>query len=491
MRYSKYANLTNHSYFSNFRVVDSIAKPEDIIDAAFAMELSGIAFTEHDALSGVVKYNNYYHKKIEDEWKKIGGNSDIPFEEKVKKLDFKLIMGNEIYLSAEGTDSKIEQPQFFNYILLAKDREGFAQLEKISSAAWERAWFKGIQRTPTYPSDLFNNIKGGHLIAITDGMTGYCAIMVQRILASGGKDEISIKQLANHLNMMQELFGKGNFYIELIASVLPNAVKYNKYMMEHFWGKYDFIYASDVHFVKQEQLPLQLSFLKSGQKVSTDEDFSFDYLMKLDEIKEILVGNKQINAEQFDTMTRNTKAIADACQIYDLKAPQVVPKVKYEDHKEYDSDVAFFKQDPLITKEKYPDFWFYLNETDDPADIFLMRLVAHGFVQKYKNSWNLEQYYARLNEEFWTLRSVSEKIGQNMDDYFITMAKMIDIIWEKGDSIVGPARGSAGVFLINYLIGITEMNPVQLNLPYVWRFLHPSRPDMPDQLRSASQEIVM
>ena len=57
---------------------------------------------------------------------------------------------------------------------------------------------------------------------------------------------------------------------------------------------------------------------------------------------------------------------------------------------------------------------------------------------------------------------------------------MIQIIWDDAGSIVGPARGSAGVVLINYLIGITQMNPVEMNLPYVWRFRHPSRPDLPD-----------
>ena len=67
-----------------------------------------------------------------------------------------------------------------------------------------------------------------------------------------------------------------------------------------------------------------------------------------------------------------------------------------------------------------------------------------------------------------------------MADYFITMSKIIDICWNEAGSLVGPSRGSAGALLINYLLGITQMNPVEMELPFVWRFLHPSRPDLPD-----------
>ena len=48
---------------------------------------------------------------------------------------------------------------------------------------------------------------------------------------------------------------------------------------------------------------------------------------------------------------------------------------------------------------------------------------------------------------------------------------MISIIWNDADSLVGPSRGSAGGFLVNYLLGITQMNPIEQDedLPY-WRF---------------------
>ena len=106
--------------------------------------------------------------------------------------------------------------------------------------------------------------------------------------------------------------------------------------------------------------------------------------------------------------------------------------------------------------------------------------MAHGYIEKYNQTWKDEVYFKRLEEEFWTLKTVGEKIEQPMSDYFITMSKIMDITWNEANSLVGPSRGSAGALFINYLLGITQMNPIEMDLPYVWRFLHPSRPDLPD-----------
>jgi DNA polymerase-3 subunit alpha len=59
------------------------------------------------------------------------------------------------------------------------------------------------------------------------------------------------------------------------------------------------------------------------------------------------------------------------------------------------------------------------------------------------------------------------------------MAKIIDIVWNEGDSLVGVARGSATGFLSCYLLGITQLDPIKWNLPH-WRHLTSTRPEFPD-----------
>ena len=87
----------------------------------------------------------------------------------------------------------------------------------------------------------------------------------------------------------------------------------------------------------------------------------------------------------------------------------------------------------------------------------------------------------QLDYELKQIYETSNHINQSLADYFITMAKMIEIIWNEADSIVGPGRGSAAGFLINYLIGITQIDP-QTQPLYIppWRFIHQDRPGLPD-----------
>ena len=480
-----YYSIHAHSEFSNMKVIDSINRYDRSVNYAWDLGLSGIAMTEHDCVSGALKYLKVYKKKLEAEWRKIHGEEEeLPsYEEISKELDFKPILGNEIYLSEEGLTEKTNDEwtkegrpgHFWHLILLAKDAEGFKQIKQLSSAAWRRAWFRGILRTPTYPSDLFKFVKGGHLICSTACLGGYVANQVRKILT--GENTVADKaQLDNHLSIMQDLFGRGNFYIELqpndeVWGVEQNA--FNKYMLEHYWGKYPFVFSTDAHYLNPDEREIHKAFLnsKSSKDREVDSFYHYAYIMSQDEVRNLM---PYVSDEQFESMVKNTKTIMDMCHFYELSQKQVVTKVEYVHN--YEEDIEVFA---AVDKEKYPNFGYYL-DSKDVTDHYLLQLVAHGFIHKYRENWDVEKYYARLEEEFWTIKEVSERMGQNMGDYFISMAKMIDIMWNEANSLVGPSRGSAGALLINFLLGITQMNPVEMELPFVWRFLHPSRPDMPD-----------
>ena len=180
-----------------------------------------------------------------------------------------------------------------------------------------------------------------------------------------------------------------------------------------------------------------------------------------------------ISEDKFEKMADNTNGIADMCESYQLKEPQIVPRVRYEPVE--DGREVFFELD----KDEYPTIHYFLN-AEDEADNYFMQLIANGYINKFQDTWDFDKYFHEIENELDTIKQISEKIGKSLSDYFITMAKMIDLMWD-ADSLVGPSRGSAGAMLINYLIGITQMNPIEqeLQLPF-WRFLHPSRPDMPD-----------
>ena len=94
-----------------------------------------------------------------------------------------------------------------------------------------------------------------------------------------------------------------------------------------------------------------------------------------------------------------------------------------------------------------------------------------------KNLLN-DLYLKRLDDEAKELWNISTNMGLRMTSYYNTMKFIIELTWDKGDSLVGPARGSATGFLSCYLLGITQLDPIQWNLPH-WRHLTETRPELP------------
>lgn len=479
-----YVSLHNHTQFSNLKLIDSINRENRMIDYAWDLDLGGVGFTDHDCLSGTLNELDYYRTKLKKEWQKLHPDAEtVPGYAQISdELDFKIILGNEIYLSEEGLDAN-GSGHFWHLILLAKDYEGYCQIRRLSSAAWSRAWVKAILRTPTYPSDLMNIIQGGHVVCSTACLGGYAAWCWKQMSLAPHEDgydaDYYMNKLDNHLAAMEGLFGKGNFYIEL----QPNdevygkeQVEYNQFMIDRYWGKYPFIFTTDSHYLKEEEREIHKAFLnsKSSNDREVDSFYHYAYMMSQDEVRGLMTCASD---EQFNEMVDNSRRIKDMCEFYELEQPPKLATVEYEHWDEYEEDLIIFEE---VDEESHPNFYEYIYG-DNKANNYLARLVAHGFNEKYNEKWNVNVYIDRLEEEFWTLKEVGLKINQTMADYFITMSKIIDICWNDAGTIVGPSRGSAGALLINYLLGITQMNPIELDLPFVWRFLHPSRPDLPKQ----------
>lgn len=473
----RHSIIIRNTEYSNLKLIDSINTNKSLINYAWDCNLSGVAITDHDSVSGHHKAIVYFEEFIKNKYKEYCEANDLveedfSVEEMSNLLDFKLILGNEIYLTQEGlTEQNMAGAKFYHMILLAKDKEGHHQLRQLSSRAWGRAWFRAILRTPTYPSDLREFVKGGHLICSTACLGGYPAVNYKLWKETGVQEYLDT--IDRFLASMQELFGEGNFYIELQPNNGDDQISYNKFMIENYWGKYPFIYTTDSHYLKASDRGVHKAFLnsKSSNDREVDEFYSSAYMMTQEEVESYF---PYIDKDKIEEMEANTRIIRNMCQSYSLTRSQIVTKVPYES---IEDQTEIFDG---IDVQEYPYLHYFLT-TDNETDNYFIKLIAEGFCNKYEDSWDFKKYYDRLEEELWTIREISKTLGKPLADYFISMHKMIDIIWEEADSIVGPSRGSAGALLINYLLGITQMNPLtqELEMP-VWRFLHPSRPDLPD-----------
>ena len=104
----------SHTHYSNIRLLDCINKPKNLINRAIELGLSGIALTDHEALCGHVEANIYAQELVE------------------KYPDFKVVLGNEIYLCRTRESNQ----KYYHCILLAKNAMGHKALRELSSRAW-------------------------------------------------------------------------------------------------------------------------------------------------------------------------------------------------------------------------------------------------------------------------------------------------------------------------------------------------------------------
>lgn len=446
-----YASLHNHTEYSNLKLIDSINRASELIDYAYELGLKAVAITDHDCVSGHFDAIEYFNEKYIDK-------------------DFKLILGNEIYLTRNDiTKENAQRDDFHHFILLAKDKEGHHQLRELSSRAWKRSWMKGIQRTPTLLNDLFEVVDAnpGHLIATTACIGGYIGHLWNLWNFNHGDE---LERMDAFLATMEDVF-QGDFYIELQPSIeSEDQINYNKFLVDRYWGKYKFTIATDSHYLKAEDREIHKWFLnsKNGDR-EVDTFYSSTYLMSADEVRGMM--NYMSDAD-IDTLFQNTLNIAAQCENYSLREPQTVVQTPYDDMPDY--------RDFITDYEDY-EYINYYATTDNAADKYFYNLICKGMAEKWKDDWDLDVYADRLNTELEAVYKISQKIGKSLADYFTTMGKFINIIWSRAESFIGPSRGSAGCFTINYFLGITQMNPLEQELKMPpWRFLHESRPELPD-----------
>ena len=441
-----------HSHYSNIRLIDSICKPKDLILTAFQLGYSGITITDHEALCGHVEW-----LELEKELKEKG---KIP-------NDFVCALGNEIYL----TDTREPSQKYWHFILIAKNTVGHRALRELSSQAWLKSYrHRGMERVPTLKSELKEivNKYPNSLIATNACIGGELGNLVLNLIEQEKKNSINeiqkIKQEINaFITFCLELFGE-DFYIEIAPGTSKDQKAFNSRIksIANFY-KIKMIVATDAHFLTEKDREIHKSFLNSKDGDREVDSFYYDaHLMNDKEAYEKIKDYYSI--EEFLDMCHNSIEIMNKISKYEIFHKPIIPEI------------------PLNT---IPSEW-------DES------LSQYPFLQKLKNSENNQEkkwvseclqalqekhlydeiHLKRLDLEADIILHISNVLDNCLFAYFNTFQHYIDLFWDCG-SIVGPGRGSAGSFLSNYLLGITQLDPVEWNLPY-FRFLNKDRAELPD-----------
>lgn len=441
-----------HSEYSNIRLIDSINKLKNIILTANKKGYSGVCLTDHEALCGHVKFLQY-----EKELK----------EKQLIPKEFKCGLGNEIYLVNE----RVSKQKYYHFILIAKNPTGWRALRELSSTSWLNGYFdRRMERVPTLKSELENIIKKypNSLIATNACIGGELGnLVIDLVNAETNNDTEKIVELKIEIDKFirwcKELFGE-DFYIELAPGSSLEQKKFNKRIksIAQFYNC-KMILGTDAHYLTKEDRYVHKAFLNSKEGEREVDDFYQDcYLMNDEEayfkLKEFY------SLEEFQIMCNNSMEIYNKIEEYNIFHNPIIPCVSVNTA-------------PPIFDESFNEYPT-IQKLRASSNIQKRKWVNECLTSLKKKNLEKDKYLARLELEADVIEHISNKLENNLFEYFNTFQHYIDLFWNCG-SMVGPGRGSAGSFLSNYLLGITQIDPIEWNLPY-FRFLNKDRAELPD-----------
>lgn len=402
------------------------------------------------------------------------------FMTKMQKTDpeFTIALGNEIYL----IDERGSKQPYYHFILIAKDAIGHRALREQSSIAWYNAYTdRNMLRVPTLKSelaDIVNRFKG-HLIASSACIGGEIGKSILNLLDCEAVDDeknaiLYKKQIDSFLKYCLDLFGE-DFYLEVAPAASKEQIAVNKKILElsKIYG-IKMCIGSDAHFLTKESRFEHKAYLnsKDGER-EVDTFYQYAHLMSPEEARENL--RRSFNDDVIDQIFSNSFEIKNKISYYSLEKKQSIPEVKVKNYpknnpyKGANSDFA----------DEFSGNWKVLDDlftSDNEQERYWVNQCFEALIDK---NIGLEwKYIDRLAEEANVKKVIGEKLDTCMFAYPNTLQHYIDLFWRCG-SIVGAGRGSACSGLNHYLLGITQLDPLEWSLPF-WRYLNTERTELGD-----------
>ena len=388
--------------------------------------------TEYSLLDGSNKINEYVARV-----KELGMNSAaitdhgvmfgcIDFYRAAKAAGIKPILGCEVYV-APGSRFEREQghseSRYYHLVLLAENNQGYENLMKIVS----KGFIDGFYYKPRVDLELLEQYHEG-IIALSACLAGEVAKNITR----GMYEEAKSAALR-----YEEIFGKGNFFLELQDHGIPQQQRVNQQLlrMSQETG-IGLVATNDVHYTYDTDAEAHdILLCVQTRKLLSDEN-----RMRY-EGGQYYVKSPEEMAELFPYIPEaleNTQKIADRCEVEIEFGVTKLPK--------FDVPAPYTS-------------WEYLN-----------KLCYDGLKERYTG--DLTELEKRLEYELGVIKTMGYV------DYFLIVWDFIRFARDH-DIMVGPGRGSAAGSLVSYTLGITKLDPIKYNLLFE-RFLNPERVSMPD-----------
>ena len=442
---------------------DCINRPEDLINKARELGLSGIAITDHECISAHVIANKIA-KKFHDEG-----------------IDFVIGLGNEVYL----VDTREPGQKYYHFLWIAKDAIGHQIIRELSSTAWVNSYSdRGMERVPILKSEVKEIIERygkGHIIATTaciGGELSSCALAMANAREVGDQKTAAIhyNKIVDFMKYCIDIFGD-DFYVECAPSAAADQMKVNTTLYKIAKAfNVKMVVGTDSHYLTAADRPVHKAYLNSkGGEREVDDFYEFAHLMDSDEVTELLTP---CFPEGFvEEILDNTEEVRGKIQYFDLFHKQDIPRVEVKEYQKRDliSWIGGKGNEEIDNTNNYPHLAEML-KSDDVQNRYWVNQCLEKLQELNKISD--KRYLEELEEEARVKSVISEKLETNMFRYPNTLQHYIDMIWDCG-SMVGAGRGSSCAALNHYLMGITQLDPIEWNLPF-FRYLNDERVELGD-----------
>lgn len=407
MEHSDFVHLHLHTEYSLLdgacRILDNHRAPGNLIQRASQYKLAALGITDHGNMFGTI---DFYQACV---------NSGI-----------KPIIGCEVYVAPQSRyvkeGSSISEAAN-HLILLARDRTGYKNLMRLVSIGY----LEGFYYRPRIDKEVLKDYSEGLVC-----LTGCLKSEFSRAILNDDQDKAK-----KAISFYGEIFGKENFYLELIDNGISEQRKVCRELIR--LGKQmeiPLVATNDCHYVDKADAYAQEILLCIGTGRTLDdpshlkfstEEFYFKSPQEM----------KQIFAEVPEAIS-NTMEITEKCNL------------------QLDFETIHL-----------PDYKVPENYN---LDEYLRNLCEQGLKKRYAEV--TPDIRRRLDYEL----SVISRMG--FASYFLIVWDFIEYA-KRQKIMVGPGRGSGAGSFVAYLLGITELDPLKYGLLFE-RFLNPGRKSMPD-----------
>lgn len=420
---SDFVHLHNHTFHS---VLDGLTKIHDLVDKVKELGMEAAAVTDHGTMSGIL---DYYKT--------------------AKKAGIKPIIGIETYVATRSRFDRDpgKDKQRFHLTVLAMNNTGFHNLMKLST----RANLEGMYYKPRIDHELLEELNEG-LIVLSGCASGEIGVALKeddydraREIAKWYKSILGDRY---YLELQDHGHPKSNTHWDVQAKINEGLIKLSKEL------DIEMVVTCDGHYLTHEYQDAHeiLLCVGTGSYLSDEKRMSLkDFELHLTDPRDII----DHWGEEFPEVIRNTKKIADRCDV-EIELGRI-----------------------LIPKYPLPD--------GENEHSYLLRLTYQGLLQRYNGASKEEaekldpdEIIPKLSDEVRERAEMELGVMGNMgyEGYFLIVQDFIN--WGKSQGIVfGPGRGSAAGSIIAYALNITDLDPLKYGLLFE-RFLNPDRISMPD-----------